>query len=417
MAKIAPFKGLRPRADIVDKVAAPPYDVSNKDELDATKWNHFNFNHITRSEVDLPETTHRNSPEVYLKAKDNLDRFIKEGILIQDNQECYYIYQIVMNGRSQTGLVCCSSLEDYAQDRIKKHEFTQPDRVLDRANHIKVTGAHTGLVFLACKDVADMNQTLEQWKAQQDPVYKFASEDGISHTFWVVDQPEVIAHITRVFDEQVPNTYIADGHHRTASASQVAEEFTLKKGIAPGDQYYLTCIFPESQVAIMDYNRLVLDMGSTSEAALLSALEEDFDVQEAPDNSPYRPSRSHEFGMYLGKQWYILRVKPGTYKDNAVDILDVSILQQNVFSKILGIHDPRTDNRLEFVGGIRGLAYLQERVDKGTSAVAFSCYPVSVGQLFEVADSGSVMPPKSTWFEPKTRDGLVVHLLNHSTKQ
>lgn len=417
MAKIAPFKGLRPRADIVEKVAALPYDVSNKDELNASKWNHFNFNHITRSEVDLPETTHRNSPEVYLKAKDNLERFIKEGILIQDNQECYYIYQLVMNGRSQTGLVCCSSLEDYAEDRIKKHEFTQPDRVLDRANHIKVTGAHTGLVFLACKDVSDMNRTLEDWKTNHQPVYKFASEDQISHTFWVVDNPEIIAQLTTIFEEQVPNTYIADGHHRTASASQVAEEFTQKKGIATADQYYLTCIFPESQVAIMDYNRLVLDMGTISKDVFLEALQQDFEITVVPENTPYRPAKPHEFGMYLDKQWYQLQVKPGSYKDNAVDILDVSILQQNIFSKILGIHDPRTDNRLEFVGGIRGLSYLQERVDSGDMAMAFSCYPVSVGQLFEVADSGSVMPPKSTWFEPKTRDGLVVHLLNHSTKQ
>lgn len=416
MAKITPFKGLRPRTDIVEKVAALPYDVSSTDELSASKWNHYNFNHITRSEVDLPETTDRNSPQVYLKAKDNLDRFIDEGIMVQDDQECYYIYRLVMNGRSQTGLVCCSSLEDYATDLIKKHEYTQPDRVLDRANHIKVTGAHTGLVFLACKDVADMNETLEHWKDTHQPLYDFASEDGIRHSFWIVNDPATIAQLTAIFREQVPYTYIADGHHRSASALQVADEYTNTKGIATKDQYYLTCIFPESQVAIMDYNRLVKDLGRLSETEFIEALKQDFEIETIAENTAYRPQQVHEFGMYLGKQWYILRAKPGSYAHNAVEVLDVSILQQNVFSKILGIHDPRTDMRLEFVGGIRGISYLQNRVDKGDMAVAFSCYPVSVGQLFEVADSGSVMPPKSTWFEPKTRDGLVVHLLNHSTK-
>lgn len=414
MAKIAPFKGLRPRRDIVAQVAALPYDVSSVDELNATKSNPYNFNHITRSEIDLPETTAINSPMVYDQAKHNLERFIADGILVQDQKPCYYIYRLIMDGRSQTGLVCCSSLEDYEQDKIKKHEFTRPDRVLDRANHIKTTNAHTGVVFLACKDVTDLNSLLENWKTSHDASYDFVSEDGIQHSFWVVDDEDTIQNITTIFRDQIPHTYIADGHHRSASALEVAQEFEQRE-IVDGQthcyKYYLTCVFPQSQVAIMDYNRVVKDLNGLGETEFLAALNPYFDITDAPSGAPYRPQQAHEFGMYLGKKWYVLRVKPGTYAEDAVSVLDVSILQNNVLSGILDIHDPRIDTRVEFVGGIRGLQYLQQKVDSGEMAAAFSCYPVSVAQLFEVADSGAVMPPKSTWFEPKTRDGLVVHLI------
>ncbi|RQO31182.1 DUF1015 domain-containing protein [Taibaiella sp. KBW10] len=414
MAKIAPFKGLRPRTDIAAQVAALPYDVSSADELNATKNNPYNFNHITRSEIDLPETTGMNSPEVYDKAQENLEQFIAGGIMTQDEQACYYIYRLIMDGRSQTGLVCCSSLEDYENELIKKHEFTRPDRVLDRANHIKSTNAHTGLVFLACKDVTDLNELLEQWKKDHEATNDFVSEDGIQHTFWVVNDAHTIETITHIFKEQIPYTYIADGHHRTASALQVAHEFDQQASMEDkkqGYRYYLTCVFPESQVAIMDYNRVVKDLNGLSEAAFMEALMLDFELSEAPAGGPYRPQQAHEFGMYLNQKWYILKVKPDTYTKDPVSVLDVSILQNNILSKILNIHDPRVDTRVEFVGGIRGLQYLQRKVDSGEMAAAFSCYPVSVSQLFEVADGGKVMPPKSTWFEPKTRDGLVVHMI------
>lgn len=411
MAKIIPFRGLRPRPELAAAVATLPYDVASVEEARKYADQPYHFYHVTRAEIDLPEGTDVHSRAVYEKAKENLDRFIEEKILIQDSRPCYYIYELEMNGRSQTGLVCGSSCEDYFNGIIKKHEFTRPEKELDRIRHIQTTGAQTGIVFLAYRDEPAVQDRIEAWKKQHPPVNDFIAEDGVRHIFWVVDDADTVAAITDSFDRNVPATYIADGHHRAASAGKVFE--TLRKeGVPPNpDQpydHFITCIFPESQLEILDYNRVVKDLNELSAAQFLTALSENFTVSD-PEKEPVKPAKPHEFGLYVDGQWYRLEAKEGVYTTDPIGILDVTILQNLVLSAILEIHDPRTDKRVDFVGGIRGLEALQERVDSGEMAAAFSCFPVTIPQLFDIADSGRVMPPKSTWFEPKTRDGLVVY--------
>ena len=413
MAKITPFKGLRPKPELASKVATLPYDVVNVEEARAYKDNPYHFYHVTRSEIDLPAGVDVHTQQVYDKAKENLDQMVTDGVMFQDNEPCYYIYELVMDGRSQTGLICGSSLEDYNNGIVKKHEFTRPEKELDRINHIKTTRAQTGIVFLAYNDNDDVNTTIENWKKDHKPTYDFTAEDGIKHTLWVVDEYPKVASITRIFDEQIPATYIADGHHRAASAAKVAHEMAENGLSISGDEsfnYFITCVFPESQLKILDYNRVVKDLNGMSSADFINSLKNDFEVSE-PMTTAYRPAKPHEFGMYIDGKWYKLTVKPGTFSNDPIGILDVSILQNNVLSKLLNINDPRTDKRVDFVGGIRGLGELEKRVNSGDMAAAFSCYPVSLKQLFDIADSGNVMPPKSTWFEPKLRDGLVVHLI------
>jgi len=413
MAKITPFKGLRPKPELASKVATLPYDVVNVEEARAYKDNPYHFYHVTRSEIDLPAGVDVHTQQVYDKAKENLDQMVADGVMFQDNEPCYYIYELVMDGRSQTGLICGSSLEDYNNGIVKKHEFTRPEKELDRINHIKTTRAQTGIVFLAYNDNDDVNTIIENWKKDHKPTYDFTAEDGIKHTLWVVDEYPKVASITRIFDEQIPATYIADGHHRAASAAKVAHEMAENGLSISGDEsfnYFITCVFPESQLKILDYNRVVKDLNGMSSADFINSLKNDFEVSE-PMTTAYRPAKPHEFGMYIDGKWYKLTVKPGTFSNDPIGILDVSILQNNVLSKLLNINDPRTDKRVDFVGGIRGLGELEKRVNSGDMAAAFSCYPVSLKQLFDIADSGNVMPPKSTWFEPKLRDGLVVHLI------
>lgn len=413
MAKITPFKGLRPKPELASKVATLPYDVVNVEEARAYKDNPYHFYHVTRSEIDLPAGVDVHTQQVYDKAKENLDQMVADGVMFQDNEPCYYIYELVMDGRSQTGLICGSSLEDYNNGIVKKHEFTRPEKELDRINHIKTTRAQTGIVFLAYNDNDDVNTIIENWKKDHKPTYDFTAEDGIKHTLWVVDEYPKVASITRIFDEQIPATYIADGHHRAASAAKVAHEMAENGLSISGDEsfnYFITCVFPESQLKILDYNRVVKDLNGMSSADFINSLKNDFEVS-APMTTAYRPAKPHEFGMYIDGKWYKLTVKPGTFSNDPIGILDVSILQNNVLSKLLNINDPRTDKRVDFVGGIRGLGELEKRVNSGDMAAAFSCYPVSLKQLFDIADSGNVMPPKSTWFEPKLRDGLVVHLI------
>jgi uncharacterized protein (DUF1015 family) len=412
MAKIIPFKGLRPKAELADKVATLPYDVVNVKEARTFAANPYNFYHVTRSEIDMPEGTDVHSLPVYQKAKENLDKMVEEGILVQDEEPCYYIYELVMDGRSQTGLVCGSSIDDYFKGVIKKHEFTRPEKELDRINHIKTTRAQTGIVFLAYNDQEDVQTIISNWKTNHAPVYDFTAEDGVKHTFWVVDDYAKVASITRLFDEEVPATYIADGHHRAASAAKVCEEMRNSERAISGDEsfnYFITCIFPESQLAILDYNRVAKDLNGMSQEQFIAALGEDFEISNEGGGTPYKPHQPHDFGMYLGDVWYKLTAKAHAYTEDPIGILDVTILQNRVLSRLLAIHDPRTDKRVDFVGGIRGLKELEHRVNSGEMAVAFSCYPVSIQQLFAIADSGNVMPPKSTWFEPKTRDGLVVY--------
>lgn len=410
MVDIRPFKGLRPRQELVEQVAALPYDVSSEAEVKAKRINPYSFYHITRSEIDVTTGAKVNSKEVYEKAKENLDRFVSDGILVQDEQDCYYIYSITMNGRSQTGLVCCSSLKDYNEGKIKKHEFTRPNRVQDRVDNILSTQAHTGVVFLAYKAVDEIENIIDGWIQSHDALYDFVAEDGVGHRFWVLNDAGAIEMLTRLYREKVPATYIADGHHRSHAASDVAASVN---GHSASDEhkYYLTCIFPDTQVCIMDYNRVARDLNGLSAEGLLAALAENFDIE--PRNGAFKPDRMHSFGMYVAGKWYELKAKPGSYDANdKIGVLDVSILQHNVLSPLLGIADPRVDERVDFVGGIRGLAYLEQIVDSGEFAVAFTCFPVSMQQLFEVADTGKVMPPKSTWFEPKIRDGLVLHLIS-----
>jgi uncharacterized protein (DUF1015 family) len=409
MANIKPFKALRPQAQLAKQVASRPYDVLSSAEAKIeVQCNPFSFLHITKSEIDLPESIDVHAQEVYQQAKESLVASIQRDTLFRESKECYYIYQLIMNGRSQTGLVCVSSVDDYENDIIKKHEFTRPEKELDRINHIKTSGAQTGNVFLAYRNNTEIDQIIEKWKTTKSPGYDFTAEDGIQHTIWIISDGNTCDKITSIFADQVPCTYIADGHHRAASASKVRA--ALGSAATEGSNHFLTTLFPSSQLFIMDYNRLVKDLNGLNPTEFLAALEAKFTLS-IEGNQAFRPANLHEIGLYLNKQWYKLVAKPGSYTEDPIGVLDVTILQDNILSVLLNINDPRTDTRIDFVGGIRGLGELEKRVDSGEMAAAFSIYPVTMDQLFNIADSGKVMPPKSTWFEPKLRDGLLTHLI------
>jgi uncharacterized protein (DUF1015 family) len=410
MAKISPFKALRPAAELASKVASRPYDVLNsKEAKKEAQGNAYSFLHITKSEIDLDADVDIHSQEVYDKAKQNLNAFIQRNVLFRESKPCYYIYQLVMNGRSQTGLVCGSSIDDYENDIIKKHEFTRPEKEQDRINHIKTTGAQTGNVFLAYRNIEAIDNLFTQWKKDRNPIYDFTADDGIRHSIWVVNDSEAISNITSLFEEEVSHTYIADGHHRAASAAKVRAQLHASAG--EGADYFLTTLFPANQLSILDYNRTVCDLNGLSADEFFEKVGKDFEI-ELCGKDEVKPQQLHQFGMYFDGNWYSLKAKEGTYTEDPIGVLDVTILQNNLLDKILGIKDPRTDKRIDFIGGIRGLGELVKRVDSGDAAVAFSLYPVSIQQLFDIADSGNVMPPKSTWFEPKLRDGLLTHLIN-----
>jgi uncharacterized protein (DUF1015 family) len=408
MATLQPFKALRPKPEFAQQVASRPYDVLNsKEARQEAAGNANTFLHITKSEIDLPEDIDIHVQAVYDKAKENLTAFIQRGVLLREAKPCYYIYQLIMNGRSQTGLVAGSSVDDYENDIIKKHEFTRPEKEQDRISHIKTSGAQTGNVFLAYKNVAELDKLIEAWKAAHQPEYNFTADDNISHTIWVVNDDKAINDITSIFATVVPCTYIADGHHRAASAAKVRR--ALGQQATADANIFLTTLFPSNQLYIMDYNRVVKDLNGLSEAELLQKLAADFTIEKA--GAALSPANLHEFGMYLNGQWYKLTSRQGTYSSDPIGILDVTILSNNVLDKLLGIKDQRTDKRIDFIGGIRGLGELEKRVNSGEMAVAFSLHPVTIQQLFDIADSGNVMPPKSTWFEPKLRDGLLTHLI------
>lgn len=408
MAHIAPFKALRPTPELAAAVASRPYDVLNSEEARIeVKNNPHSFLHITKSEIDLPGDMHPYSRLVYDKAKENLSNMISSGTLIKEAKACYYIYQLVMGNRSQTGLVCVSSVDDYNNDIIKKHEFTRPEKENDRINHIKISGAQTGNVFLAYKNDDSLDALIEAWKLSHTPIYNFKADDGISHTLWIVDNEQGIEDITNIFATKIPHTYIADGHHRAASAAKVRE--ALGNDAPTEASYFLTTLFPSTQLKIMDYNRVVKDLNGFSAEEFLSALQDDFMITFSTE--PVRPASLHEFGLYCNNQWYILTARKGTWTEDPIGVLDVTIMSDNILDKLLNIKDQRTDKRIDFVGGIRGLKELENRVNSGDMAAAISLYPVSIQQLFDIADSGNVMPPKSTWFEPKLRDGLLTHLI------
>jgi uncharacterized protein (DUF1015 family) len=415
MAKIRPFEAVRPQPQLAKQVASKPYDVLNSAEAkQEAVGNAFSFLHITKSEIDLPETVDIHSQQVYDLALENLNAFLQREVLFKESKPCYYIYQLIMEARAQTGLVCVSSVEDYNNDIIKKHEFTRPEKEQDRINHIKTTGAQTGNVFLAYRNQASIDAIIEKWKSTKNAVYDFTAEDGIQHTVWAVTDTQIIEQITDLFEKEVPCTYIADGHHRAASAAKVrlalSEEALSEISSVTGPDYFLTTLFPSNQLHIMDYNRVVKDLNGHSVEAFLAALQNEFEIVE--QEGAYKPIALHSFGLYLAGKWYRLTAKPGTYNDNdPIGVLDVTILSNNILSKLLGIVDQRTDKRIDFVGGIRGLAELEKRVDSGEMQLAISLYPVTIDQLFNIADAGEVMPPKSTWFEPKLRDGLLTHFI------
>ncbi len=414
MAHIKPFKALRPQAQFAKAVASKPYDVlSSLEAKIEAEGNAASFLHITKAEIDLSESIDVHSETVYQKAKENLSAFIQRGLLFRENKACFYIYQLVMQGRSQTGLVCVSSVDDYEKDVIKKHEFTRPEKEKDRIDHITTTGAQTGNVFLAYRNIKEIDTLIKKWKADKSPIYDFVAEDAVQHSIWVINDEDAVNKIMELFNTKVPCTYIADGHHRAASAAKVRQ--ALKKTSNHTDQqypnanYFLTTLFPANQLHIMDYNRVVKDLNGLQPDELIKKIEKTFVIK--PSTKAVKPKALHTFGMYVNNQWYTLQAKEGTFKEDPIGILDVSILQENILHPLLDIKDQRTDKRIDFVGGIRGLEELEKRVNNGDAAIAFSLYPVTMNQLFDIADSGNVMPPKSTWFEPKLRDGLLTHLI------
>ena len=408
MITIIPFTALRPEAQLAKSVASKPYDVlSSREAKIEAQGNPNSFLHITKSEIDLPDNTDIYSQKVYDKAKENLHAFISRNILFRESKPCYYIYSLVMNGKSQTGLVCGSSIDDYENDLIKKHEFTRPDKELDRINHIKTTGAQTGNVFLAYKNIESIDSLINKW-TEKNPQYDFITNDKVQHRIWIINDDATIKNITRLFKTEVSCTYIADGHHRAASAAKV-RSLPGRKATANGD-YFLTTLFPSSHLQIMDYNRVVKDLNGLNADDFLNKLAEKFIIEKKED--PYRPEILHSFGLFMNNQWYKLTAKATTFSNDPIGILDITILQENVLEPLLGIKDQRTDKRIDFIGGIRGLEELEKRVNSGEMTLAISLYPVSIEQLFNIADSGNVMPPKSTWFEPKLRDGLFTHLID-----
>jgi uncharacterized protein (DUF1015 family) len=412
---IRPFAGLRPRAELAQEVAAPPYDVLSSDEarkLAAGKpWS---FLHISKPEIDLPPDTDPYAAAVYAKGRENFARMLREGVLQQDGSSCYYLYRLVRGAHVQTGLVAVASVADYDTNRIRKHEFTRPDKEDDRVRQIDALDAQTGPVFLTYRRQAEVDALVARITAStpEIDVVSGAEPTGeVRHSLWVVRDAADIAAFSSAFN-RMDYLYIADGHHRSAAASRVAQ---LRRAANPhhtGDEpynYFLAVIFPDTQMQILDYNRLVRDLNGLSKGEFLRGLESAFDVD--PSGAPVKPTRTGEFGMYLAGQWYRLRVHPDLVLADPVKRLDVSLLADNLIAPILGIADPRRDKRIDFVGGIRGLAELVRRVDSGEMAVAFSLYPTSLADLMAVADAGEVMPPKSTWFEPKLADGLVSHSL------
>jgi len=414
MAIIQAFRGIRPAHEYAAKVASPPYDVLNSQEARAiVADNPLSFLRIIKPEVNLPEDIGLYEEAVYQKGRENFETYLAEKILIQDDKPNLYLYEQAIEGHSQVGLVAASSVQDYEDDVIKKHEYTRPKKEKDRIKHMKTLGAQPGPVFLTYPDSNKINALVNYTIALSEPTYKFTTPDGVTHTFWVVDEEPTITKFCQLFETEVPATYIADGHHRAASAWNVRKALAEANGSHTGEEaynFFLTVLFPASQVKIIDYNRLVKDLNGLSAKEFLSSLEEEFVVSAVVSSDSYYPRSTADFGVYLEGKWYSITAKEGTYDPNdPIGCLGASILQDNVLNKILGIENPRTDERIDFVGGIRGLGELMKRVDSGEMKVAFAVYPVSVEQLMDTANAGKVMPPKSTWFEPKLRSGLIVN--------
>ncbi|MCQ2271424.1 MAG: DUF1015 family protein [Bacteroidales bacterium] len=421
MSVIKAFKGLRPPKEIVEKLASRPYDVLNSEEArKEAEGNPYSLLHVTKAEIDLPAGTDEHSPEVYLQVVKNFNSFKDFGWLKRDEEDKLYIYAQSMNPTDanahwQYGIVACAYSEDYVNKIIKKHELTRKDKEEDRMKHVRITNANVEPVFFAYPAVAEIDAIVSKITSNA-PIYDFiAKEDGFGHRFWVIDDQATIARLVELFATKVPAMYIADGHHRSAAAALVGQEKKENNPHHTGKEeynFFMTVIFPDNQLKVIDYNRVVKDLNGLSKDEFLKALTVAYDVQDMGADI-YKPAKLHEFSMYLDGKWYKMTAKAGTYDDNdPIGVLDVKILSDHVLDKILGIKDLRTDKRIDFVGGIRGLGELKRRVDNGEMKVAFALYPVSMQQIIDIADSGNIMPPKTTWFEPKLRSGLVIHELN-----
>jgi len=415
MAVVKPFAAVRPKPEKVEEVSALPYDVMNREEAaEMAKDKPDSFLHVSRSEIDLDEDVSSYDHKVYVKARENLMDMMGRGVMIKDSQPKYYIYRQIMDGRAQTGIVARASIDDYLNDVIKKHEHTRPEKERDRINHFDVTNANTEPVFFAYRSQDKINEIIEEWIDKNDGEYDFVSEDQIRHQLWVVDRQGVVETLENLFVE-VPNLYIADGHHRTASATKVGISRREQNPDYTGEEpfnYMMAVIFPHDELLIMDYNRVVKDLNGHSPGEFMKKVEANFEVTEISTKEAYKPEKLHQFGMFLEDKWYKLQARDSIVDDqDPIKRLDVSILQENLLNPILGIENPRTDKRIDFVGGIRGLKELEKRVKKDMK-VAFSMYPTPIEDLFAISDAGEVMPPKSTWFEPKLRSGLFVYLLD-----
>ena len=415
MAIFKPFKALRPAPEYADKVGALPYDVMNSAEAkEMTKDNPLSFLHVDKAEIDLPEGTDLYSEQVYLKARENLDALENDGVCRTDEKNCFYIYRQIMNGRSQTGLVGCASIDDYMNNIIKKHEFTRADKEADRIRHVDYCDANTGPIFLTYRKNDALSDIINAWKHSHAPVYDFVTDEGVANTVWVVDCDETNAKLSALFSS-TDYLYIADGHHRCASAVRVGQKRREQYPDFNGNEefnFFLAVAFPENELEIMDYNRVIKDLNGLTPDGLFEKLSENFTLKNYNGEGQYKPEAKHTFGMYLDGKWYKLTAKEGTFDESdPVDRLDVSILQNNCITPIFGISDPRTDKRIDFVGGIRGLGELERRC-KNDMRIAFSMFPTSLEDLMAIADAGKVMPPKSTWFEPKLLSGLFIHKLS-----
>ncbi len=413
MAILKAFKGIRPVKDKVKQIASRPYDVLNSEEARIeADGNEYSFLHVVKPEIDLPVDVDHYSPQVYEKGKENFVKMLKDGLFFQDEKNCLYIYAQTMNGKRQIGLVGCAGVEDYMNNIIKKHEMTRADKEEDRKNHIRVSNMNAEPVFFAYPDVPELDKIVNE-TINNEPEYNITATDGVRHTFWVIKDDNIIKKITGLF-AKIPYTYVADGHHRTAAAALVGNEKKKQNPNHTGTEdynYFLAVHFPASQLTIFDYNRVVKDLNGLSKDEFLKKLAENFTVEQKGENE-YRPGKLHNFGLYLNKKWYSLDAKQGTFNENdPIDVLDVTILYKQILQPILNIVDLRTDKRIDFVGGIRGLGELKKRVDSGEMKAAFALYPVSMKQLMDIADTGNIMPPKTTWFEPKLRSGLIVHSL------
>ena len=416
MSRVKAFRGLRPPVEIAAQLASRPYDVMNSAEARVeAAGNQYSLLHVTKAEIDLAEGIDEHSQEVYDKVVENFNDFKQKGWLVKDDKAKLYIYAQTMDGRTQYGIVGCAHVDDYFNNVIKKHELTRKDKEDDRMIHVNITNANVEPVFFAYPAHQEIDQIVENIVKNEKPVYDFvAKEDGFGHTFWVIEDEKTVARIEEIFEKEIPALYVADGHHRTAAAARVGQERRASNPNHTGNEeynYFMAVIFPDSQLKIIDYNRVVKDLNGLTEEEFLAKLNDTF-VVEKVGKEIYKPSKLHEFSMYLGGEWYKMTAKEGTYDDNdPIGVLDVTILSNNVLDKVLDIKDLRTSKRIDFVGGIRGLGELQRRVDNGEMIVAFALYAVSMQQLINIADSGNIMPPKTTWFEPKLRSGLVIHEL------